>query len=81
MTDTSPPLADTRLSVNRLSQALVQRLLDQASALNVKTHTDPTGVCIVDAGIEVRSSIAAGLLIGEICMGGLGEVTLSFSKR
>lgn len=76
MTDTTPPLADTPLSVNTLTQSRVQRLLNEADALNVKALTDPTGVCIVDAGIETRSSIAAGLLIGEICMGGLGDVTL-----
>ena len=76
MTDTTPPLARTTLSVNALAQSRVQRLLNEADALNVKAHTDPTGVCIVDAGIETRSSIAAGLLIGEICMGGLGDVTL-----
>ena len=28
---------------------------------------------IVDAGIEAPGSVAAGLLIGEICMGGLGQ--------
>ena len=76
MTDTLPPLADTHLSVNALTQSRVQRLLNEAESLNVKAIEDPTGVCIVDAGIEARSSIAAGLLIGEICMGGLGDVTL-----
>ena len=32
---------------------------------------DDTGVRIVDAGIAAPGSVAAGLLIGEICMGGL----------
>ena len=31
---------------------------------------------IVDAGIEAPGGIEAGLRIGEICMGGLGEVRL-----
>ena len=74
MTDTLPPLADTHLSVNALTQSRVQRLLNEAESLNIKAIEDPTGVCIVDAGIEARSSFAAGLLIGEICLGALGAV-------
>ena len=35
------------------------------------------GVTLVDAGISVQGSIAAGLLIAQICMGGLGEVRLA----
>lgn len=76
MTDTTPPLIDTRLSVNARARPLVQRLLAEAEALNLTVTRDASGVCIVDAGIAARSSIEAGLLIGEICMGALGEVTL-----
>jgi methenyltetrahydromethanopterin cyclohydrolase len=35
----------------------------------------------VAAGIDVRGSIAAGLLVGEICMGGLGQVGLQAGER
>jgi methenyltetrahydromethanopterin cyclohydrolase len=62
------------LSVNALARPLVERLLAQAEALELSVNRDTTGACIVDAGIQVRGSIAAGLLIGEICMGGLGRV-------
>ena len=64
------------LSVNALARPLVERLLAQAEALELSVNRDTTGACIVDAGIQVRGSIAAGLLIGEICMGGLGRVRL-----
>jgi methenyltetrahydromethanopterin cyclohydrolase len=64
------------LSVNRLAQPLVERLLADADALAVHARRDDTGVRIVDAGIEARGSVAAGLRIGEICMGGLGQVSL-----
>jgi methenyltetrahydromethanopterin cyclohydrolase len=37
---------------------------------------DERGVCIVDAGIDAPGSVAAGLLVGEICLGGLGSVAL-----
>jgi len=64
------------LSVNALARPLVERLLAQAEALELSVNRDTTGACIVDAGIQVRGSIAAGLLIGKICMGGLGRVRL-----
>ena len=76
MSDITAPLAATRLSVNGLTRPLVERLLAEADALAVLATTDTTGACIVDAGIHARGSIAAGLLIGEICMGGLGRVSL-----
>jgi methenyltetrahydromethanopterin cyclohydrolase len=67
---------NTILSVNARARPLVERLLADAEALQVTVRRDERGVCIVDAGIEARGSIAAGLLIGEICMGGLGRIGL-----
>jgi methenyltetrahydromethanopterin cyclohydrolase len=76
MTEAPPPPARPTPSVNALAQPLLQRLLDEADALGVVASRDTAGVCIVDAGIQARGSVAAGLLIGEICMGGLGRVGL-----
>ena len=36
-------------------------------------HASARGVHLVDAGIDCRGGIEAGLLIAEICMGGLGR--------
>ncbi len=72
----TPPLAASTLSVNALTQPLVQRLLDQAAALEVTVSRNASGACSVDAGSRARGSVAAGLLVGEICMGGLGQVSL-----
>lgn len=77
MTDALPPLAGSPLSVNGLVRPLVERLLASADALALVVARDAGGARIVDAGIETRGSVAAGLLIGEICMGGLGQVGLS----
>ena len=76
MTDASPPLAGSPLSVNGMARPLVERLLASADVLAVNVVHDANGACIVDAGIEARGSLAAGLLIAEICMGGLGSVGL-----
>ena len=71
----------TELSVNTRARPLVERLIAEADALQVAVRRDERGVCIVDAGIGVRGSIAAGLLVGEICMGGLGQVGLQAGER
>ncbi len=67
------------LSVNANARPLVERLLRDAAALGVLVQRDASGICIVDGGIGTSGSIAAGLLIGEICMGGLGRVGLRSS--
>ncbi|MEJ8823378.1 methenyltetrahydromethanopterin cyclohydrolase [Variovorax humicola] len=75
----SPALDVSKPSVNTLARPLVERLLAEAGMLDVQVRPDESGVCIVDAGIAVQGSVAAGLLIGEICMGGLGQAHLSVS--
>jgi len=76
MSDPMPPLADVTLSINRSTEPLLRRLLDDADALRISVTRDPSGACIVDAGIAARGSVAAGVLIGEVCMGGQGRVGL-----
>jgi len=69
------------LSVNHLAAPLVARLVTHAARLGVAVAQDDTGVTIIDAGIDAPGSVEAGLLIGEICMGGLGQVRLSSRAR
>ena len=64
------------LSVNTLARPLVERLRAQAEALSVGVRVDARGVCHLDAGLASRGSVQAGLLIAEICLGGLGRVAL-----
>jgi len=74
MSETTAPLASSAFSVNAHVVPWLERLLREADALRVQVQRDELGVCIVDAGIEAPGGIAAGLLIGEICMGGFGTV-------
>jgi len=69
--NTSPP------SVNALAAPLLAQLLAQADRLRVGVTREASGVTVVDAGIAVTGSIAAGLQVGALCMGGLGEVHLA----
>ncbi len=65
------------ISINQLSQPLVEALIKDAAALNLGIIQHASGATIVDAGIEVTGGLEAGRQIAEICMGGLGQVTFT----
>ena len=69
------------LSVNGLARPLFETLVRDADRLRVRVERDGAGVTLVDAGIAAPGSIAAGLLIARLCMGGLGEAALLAGPR
>jgi methenyltetrahydromethanopterin cyclohydrolase len=66
-------------SVNKLTQPLVQHLIANADKLRVAAMALENGCTIIDAGIKVPGGLEAGRIIAEICLGGMGTVTLSHS--
>lgn len=75
------PSLQSQPSVNQLSAPLVQKLLQQADVLQLGVSRHEAGCAIVDAGIQHAGSAEAGRIIAEICMGGLGQVTLQTDHR
>jgi methenyltetrahydromethanopterin cyclohydrolase len=73
MTDAPP------LSVNARAEALVARLKANAAELKVEVTRGARGETLIDAGSHARGSIAAGMAMAEICLGGLGTVQLTAS--
>lgn len=63
-------------SVNGLTAPLVGNLVANARSLRLGVEKHPSGATIIDAGIRHAGGLEAGRLITEICMGGLGHVTL-----
>ena len=66
-------------SVNTLSAAKVQFLLDNASSLRLAISKMPNGTTIIDGGIDATGGLTAGCMIAEICLGGMGKVSLKAS--
>jgi len=66
-------------SVNKLTQPLVQELIDNADKLRLGVQTLQNGCTIIDAGIDVPGGLEAGRIITEICMGGMGTASISQS--
>lgn len=64
------------ISVNGLTKPLVEQLIADATRLRLGVSKSACGATIVDAGIAVPGGIEAGRLIAEICLGGLGTVSI-----
>lgn len=64
------------ISINQLTAPLIERLVEEAPQLRLAVTRQDNGVRIVDAGIQVAGGIEAGRRIAEICLGGLGRVSL-----
>ncbi|HUL41042.1 MAG TPA: methenyltetrahydromethanopterin cyclohydrolase [Burkholderiales bacterium] len=63
-------------SVNNQAAPLVAELLREHQALRLGVTHGPQGHTVVDAGITFDGGLEAGRRIAEICMGGLGTVSL-----
>ncbi|MCJ2133641.1 methenyltetrahydromethanopterin cyclohydrolase [Methylobacterium sp. J-026] len=64
-------------SVNALSAPLIERFVADAATLRLSVSQAAGGARMVDAGAQARGSIEAGRRIAEICLGGLGTVTIA----
>ena len=68
-------------SVNALANPLVEALVSDADILRLGVEHMSNGCRLVDAGIEALGGLEAGRRIAEICLGGLGKVSLSGSGQ
>ncbi|MDA8248968.1 MAG: methenyltetrahydromethanopterin cyclohydrolase, partial [Rhodospirillales bacterium] len=68
--------ATPEVSVNAGASRLLAALLADAAALRLGVATGPGGETLVDAGTAVAGGIEAGRRLAEICLGGLGSVSI-----
>ncbi|MGE0024164.1 MAG: methenyltetrahydromethanopterin cyclohydrolase, partial [Hyphomicrobium sp.] len=64
-------------SVNARAGKLIDDLAANAQALRCSVTTGQAGERCIDLGANVPGGLEAGRRLGEICMGGLGTVTLT----
>jgi len=75
--ETTNPVGQAAVfSVNRAALGLLERLRADAQLLRIREHRLDNGCVVIDAGIDTRGGLVAGLRIAEICMGGLGQAGL-----
>ena len=59
----------------------MQELLDNADKLRLEIQTLDNGCVIIDAGIDAPGGLEAGRIITEICLGGMGSVSLTHNPQ
>ena len=62
------------LNMNERAWAMADRAVERAAELRIAAHTLASGARVIDAGIDAPGGFGAGLLLAELCMGGLGRV-------
>ncbi len=65
------------ISVNERAADILRQMMAQAEVLGVAVQTLSNGTTVIDAGIKVPGSFAAGKLFAEACLGGLGAVAFT----
>ena len=63
--------------LNQRAGDLVQTLIENADTLRLGIDRLGNGTRLIDAGIRCPGGLEAGRLIGEVCLGGLGRVSLA----
>lgn len=79
MSETSNPLSDRALlgqGLNARAERLVDALIAESESLRLRVSRLENGTRLIDAGIEAVGGLEAGRLIAELCLAGLGRVSL-----
>jgi methenyltetrahydromethanopterin cyclohydrolase len=61
--------------MNERAWAIADDAAGRATELRLGVHTLASGARVIDAGIDVPGGLAAGAMLAELCMGGLGHVS------
>jgi methenyltetrahydromethanopterin cyclohydrolase len=69
-------LPTAKLSVNKEARKLLDRLIAHADEYGVAVKKTKEGATLIDAGIKAKGGFEAGKIITEICLGGLGKVSI-----
>jgi methenyltetrahydromethanopterin cyclohydrolase len=67
-----------KFSVNRNAVRLAKELCEKPDVFGVDITKNELGTYIIDAGLKAKGGLSAGRIITEICLGGLGEVNVTY---
>jgi methenyltetrahydromethanopterin cyclohydrolase len=65
------------LGMNERAWRLADQAIGRCAELRVAEHRLSNLARVLDAGVEVRGGLGAGLLLARLCMGGLGHVAFA----
>lgn len=64
----------TSLNLNARAREIADLMTEDAAGLRIAVTNLDCGARVIDAGVKVEGGYNAGLMLSEICMGGLGDV-------
>ena len=67
----------SHVSVNAYALPIVKYMIANADCLRLKIDRLANNCTVIDAGIQAVGGLESGRLIAEVCLGGLGKVTLT----
>jgi methenyltetrahydromethanopterin cyclohydrolase len=68
------------MHLNERALRRCRSLIDQADPFGIGVVRDESGAMILDCGIHHPGGIGAGIAVAEVCLAGLGQVTLVSSR-
>ena len=63
--------------LNQLASILIDQSIKEADHLKIELHTLESGGRVLDFGVQATGGIEAGIRLSEICMSGLGKISLT----
>ncbi|HTS88428.1 MAG TPA: methenyltetrahydromethanopterin cyclohydrolase [Gemmatimonadales bacterium] len=64
----------TSFMMNERARDLAEVMSEDIAGLRIAVQTLESGAAVIDAGVAVDGGLNAGIIMAEICMGGLGDV-------
>ncbi len=68
------------ISINELAYYIVEDMLDMAEDYKVEPTTLGNDSVVIDCGVKAKAGYEAGLLLTQICMGGLASTNITQRK-
>lgn len=65
------------LSVNKSAASICKKMLNEPEELNIKCTRFKSGAHLIDTGNKAAGGMQAGLFVTKICLGGVGNVSLT----
>jgi methenyltetrahydromethanopterin cyclohydrolase len=65
------------LSVNKSAASICKKMLDEPDELGIKCTSFKSGAHLIDTGNKATGGMQAGLHVTKICLGGVGNVSLT----
>ncbi len=63
--------------MNERAWSIADDCVGRAAERRIAVHTLPVGSRVIDAGVAAAGGLGAGLALARMCMGGLGDVSLT----